>query len=149
MELSLYAVTIVVPDYDQAIAFYVDTLGFTLVADERISETKRWVLVAPDPAGPALLLARADGADQSAAIGNQTGGRVGYRLTRSGGALHFERVIVAGESETPLSGTLVALAGRWLSTSGPDSALANQSERLDQSLEEIAQLRVEQDRLLL
>ena len=81
MALSLHAVTIVVPDYNQAIAFYVDLLGFTLVADERISETKRWVLVAPDPAGPALLLARADGADQSAAIGNQTGGRVGFFLT--------------------------------------------------------------------
>lgn len=46
-----------------------------------------------------------------------------------------------------IAGTLVALAGLWLSTSGPDSALANQSEQLDQSLEEIAQLRAEQDRL--
>lgn len=46
-----------------------------------------------------------------------------------------------------IAGTLVALAGLWLSTSGPDSALANQAEQLDHSLEEIAQLRVEQDRL--
>ena len=46
-----------------------------------------------------------------------------------------------------IAGTLVALAGLWLSTSGPDSALANQAEQLDQNLEEIAQLRAEQDRL--
>ena len=46
-----------------------------------------------------------------------------------------------------IAGTLVALAGLWLSMSGPDSALANQAEQLDQRLEEIAQLRSEQDRL--
>lgn len=46
-----------------------------------------------------------------------------------------------------IAGTLVALAGLWLSTSGPDSALANQAEQLDQRLEEIAELRSEQDRL--
>lgn len=74
-------VTIVVRDYDEAIAFYVEVMGFTLLEDTRLSETKRWVVVAPDPeAGAAVLLARAAGPAQASRIGNQTGGRVAFFL---------------------------------------------------------------------
>jgi len=72
-------VTLVVPDYDEAIAFFVGKLGFHLVADRRESETKRWVEVAGD-SGLRLLLAQAASPEQAAAIGNQTGGRVGFFL---------------------------------------------------------------------
>ena len=72
---SVGAVAILVPDYQEAIDHYVGTLGFRLVEDTRLSEEKRWVLVTPG-SGTALLLAKADGERQRAAIGNQSGGRV-------------------------------------------------------------------------
>ncbi len=75
---QLAHVTLVVREYDEAIAFYTQKLGFQLVADTPLSATKRWVLVAPAgaPGGSALLLAQADGAAQHRRVGNQTGGRV-------------------------------------------------------------------------
>jgi len=71
-------ISIVVRDYDEAIRFYVDTLGFSLVKDTVIAaQNKRWVLVAPPGAnGTKLLLARAVDSAQAAYIGNQAGGRV-------------------------------------------------------------------------
>jgi catechol 2,3-dioxygenase-like lactoylglutathione lyase family enzyme len=71
-------VALVVRDYDEALAFYVGTLGFTLIEDTHIpAQDKRWVTVAPPGStGPLLLLARAVGEEQSSRIGNQTGGRV-------------------------------------------------------------------------
>ena len=80
MTQTLANITLLVPDYDAGIAFYVDKLGFDLIEDTRLSETKRWVRVAPHGAQTSLLLAKADGPDQIAAIGNQTGGRVGFFL---------------------------------------------------------------------
>ena len=81
MQQSLHAVTLVVPDYDSAISFYTQTLSFTLLQDIDLGGGKRWVRVAPPgPDGGSLLLAKADGPDQTAAIGNQTGGRVGFFL---------------------------------------------------------------------
>ena len=68
------------PDYDAGIAFYVDQLGFDLLEDTKLNETKRWVRVAPKGAATALLLAKADGTAQDAAIGQQTGGRVSFFL---------------------------------------------------------------------
>ena len=78
MSQSIATVTLVVRDYDEAIAFYVGTLGFTLVEDTYIpAQDKRWVTVAPPGStGPLLLLARAVGEEQLSRIGNQTGGRV-------------------------------------------------------------------------
>ena len=78
MKQSIGYVAVVVQDYDNAIKFYVDTLGFRLVEDTFIeAQNKRWVLVAPPGSSEAkLLLARAVGAEQSSRIGNQTGGRV-------------------------------------------------------------------------
>src|SRR5687768_16261695 len=74
-------VSIVVRDYDEAIAWYTVKLGFRLVEDTKLSETKRWVLVAPPGEGnTSLVLGRAANESQQAAIGNQTGGRVGFFL---------------------------------------------------------------------
>ena len=65
-------------EYDEAIQFYVETLGFRLVEDTPVhAQNKRWVVVAPPgSSGSRLLLARAVGAEQASRIGNQTGGRV-------------------------------------------------------------------------
>ncbi|MBO9452882.1 VOC family protein [Tropicibacter sp. R16_0] len=82
MPQQLFAIALVVPDYDAALAFYVDQLGFTLDQDEDLGDGKRWVRVTP-PGGTSgsIILAKAEGANQEAAIGNQTGGRVGFFLT--------------------------------------------------------------------
>ena len=77
---SIGAVAILVPDYQEAIDYFVGTLGFTLVEDTRLSEDKRWVLVSPG-SGTRLLLAKAKGERQCGAIGNQSGGRVFLFLT--------------------------------------------------------------------
>ena len=77
MTQHISAVTIVVSDYDEAIAFYVGKLGFGLTEDTALSATKRWVVVAPPGSHETgLLLAKADSKEQGEAIGNQTGGRV-------------------------------------------------------------------------
>ncbi|HUB01471.1 MAG TPA: VOC family protein [Terriglobales bacterium] len=74
---TLVYVALVVRDYDEAIDFYVNVLNFRLIEDTRLSDTKRWVLVAPPGSqGTCLLLAKAVGAEQESRIGNQTGGRV-------------------------------------------------------------------------
>ncbi len=82
MRLSL--VTVVVRDYDEAIRFFAGTLGFELMEDSPAvtndGRPKRWVVVRPPGAETGLLLARADGDEQLAAAGRQTGGRVGFFL---------------------------------------------------------------------
>lgn len=78
---SIATVTLVVADYDAAIRFYRDLLGFTLHQDAPLGGGKRWVVVGPPgERGARLLLARAEGEAQRAAIGRQTGGRVGFFL---------------------------------------------------------------------
>ncbi|MEO5592321.1 MAG: VOC family protein [Chitinophagaceae bacterium] len=68
---------LVVADYDEAIAFYTQKIGFELIEDTVLSETKRWVLIKPKGAGAAcLLLAKAANEEQQSRVGNQTGGRV-------------------------------------------------------------------------
>jgi catechol 2,3-dioxygenase-like lactoylglutathione lyase family enzyme len=70
-------VTLTVNNYDEAIEFYTQKLGFTLLEDTKQSEVKRWVVVAPSGSqGCALLLAKAANIEQQSRIGNQTGGRV-------------------------------------------------------------------------
>jgi catechol 2,3-dioxygenase-like lactoylglutathione lyase family enzyme len=78
MQQAIGQVALVVREYDEALDFYVGTLGFTLVEDTYIPEQdKRWVIVAPPGASEArLLLARAMSEEQASRIGNQTGGRV-------------------------------------------------------------------------
>ncbi len=78
---------IVVADYDAAIGFYRDKLGFTLVEDTPQEGAKRWVVVRPAGASGGVLLAKAVGAHQAARIGDQTGGRVGFFLETD----NFER----------------------------------------------------------
>jgi catechol 2,3-dioxygenase-like lactoylglutathione lyase family enzyme len=77
MKQSIAQIALVVRDYDEAIDFYTRKLHFTLVEDTPLSETKRWVLVAPPGSeGCRLLLAKASGEEQLSRVGNQTGGRV-------------------------------------------------------------------------
>ena len=77
MQQSITNVTIVVNDYDEAIAFYTQTLGFSLLEDTDMGGGKRWVRVTPPgSSGTSLLLAQATTPEQVAHIGNQTGGRV-------------------------------------------------------------------------
>jgi len=69
--------TLVVRDYDEALAFFVDRLGFEVAEDAPLPSGTRWVVVAPQGDGGArLLLARADGPEQAAAVGRQAGGRL-------------------------------------------------------------------------
>ena len=77
MKQRLIQITLVVDDYDKAIRFYTEVLNFQLIEDTKLSETKRWVVVAP-PGSTAcrLLLAKAANDEQESRIGNQTGGRV-------------------------------------------------------------------------
>ena len=96
MAQHISAFAIVVPDYDLAIEFYVSTLGFDLIEDTQLSPTKRWVLVAPKDAQTRILLAKADGAEQRAAIGNQTGGRVGFFLNTDDFEADYARMRAAG-----------------------------------------------------
>jgi Lactoylglutathione lyase and related lyases len=72
--------TLVVDDYDRAIAWYTGALGFTPVEDTALGDGKRWVVVAPPGGGAALLLARAGDEAQRARIGDQAGGRVAFFL---------------------------------------------------------------------
>jgi catechol 2,3-dioxygenase-like lactoylglutathione lyase family enzyme len=82
------SVTVLVPDYDAGIAFFVDALGFDLVEDTWLTASKRWVRVRPPGAAETcLLLAVADTPDQKAALGRQCGGRVGFFLHTA----HFDR----------------------------------------------------------
>jgi catechol 2,3-dioxygenase-like lactoylglutathione lyase family enzyme len=77
MKQSISHIALVVSDYDEAISFYTKKLGFTLVEDTVLSETKRWVLLCPPGSdGCKLLLAKAANEEQATRVGNQTGGRV-------------------------------------------------------------------------
>lgn len=78
MTQTIGYVTLVVADYDEAIQFYIDELGFDLIEDTDIqAQNKRWILVAPPGStGTKLLLAQANNHNQESRIGNQTGGRV-------------------------------------------------------------------------
>lgn len=87
MNQAISTIAVVVPDYDEAIAFYVEKVGFELVADVNLGRGKRWVQVGPKGAKMSLLLAKANTPRQTAAIGNQTGGRVGFFLETE----NFER----------------------------------------------------------
>jgi catechol 2,3-dioxygenase-like lactoylglutathione lyase family enzyme len=82
--VRLDKITIVVDDYDRAIAFFTGALGFELAEDSpsltNDGRPKRWVVVRPPGGETGILLAQADGERQAAAIGNQTGGRVGFFL---------------------------------------------------------------------
>ena len=76
MARHLALLSLLVEDYDQALAFYVGKLGFSLVEDSDLGGGKRWVVVSPGPGGSRFLLARAADERQVARVGDQGGGRV-------------------------------------------------------------------------
>jgi catechol 2,3-dioxygenase-like lactoylglutathione lyase family enzyme len=98
MHLGLAA--IVVEEYDPAIAFFVDVLGFELAEDSpsltNDGRPKRWVVVRPPGAATGLLLARADGPDQEAVVGRQVAGRVGFFLNVDDFDAAYQRMAAAG-----------------------------------------------------
>lgn len=91
-------VTLVVPDYDEAIAFYTGALGFELVEDAPRPGGSRWVVVRPpgSAAGSGLLLARAKNDAELSRVGDQTGGRVGFFLHTEDFAADHARMRAAG-----------------------------------------------------
>jgi catechol 2,3-dioxygenase-like lactoylglutathione lyase family enzyme len=93
-------VALIVADYDEAIGFFVDVLGFELVEDApsltNDGRPKRWVVVRPPGARTGLLLARADGERQSAAVGDQFAGRVGLCLRVDDFEASYARMRAAG-----------------------------------------------------
>ncbi len=103
MTQRLGAVALVVPSYAEGLAFYVDVMGFDLIADEDQGGGKRWVMVRPRGGGCALLLAQAVNDEQRAAIGRQSGGRVGFFLHTDDFAGDHARMVAAGVTfeETP------------------------------------------------
>lgn len=96
----LHLVTIVVADYDPAIHFFVDVLGFELIDDSASltndGRPKRWVVVRPPGAETGILLARADGPDQVRVVGDQVAGRVGFFLRVDDFQATYERLLSAG-----------------------------------------------------
>lgn len=116
--LNLGMVTVVVDDYDSAIAHYIGAFGFVLAEDTSLGGGKRWVVVRPDGGGTALLLARADGERQRAAIGAQTGGRVGFFQYTDDFAAEHARMLAAGitfeeEPRQERYGTVAVLRDRY------------------------------------
>lgn len=94
MKQSLAHVALVVNDYDEAIRFYTEKLGFRLVEDTVLNESKRWVLVAPPGGeGCSLLLAKAASEVQKSRVGNQTGGRVFLFLHTDDFRRDYERML--------------------------------------------------------
>ena len=97
MNQSIANVTLVVKEYDEAIEFYTQKLGFKLLEDIPLEEDKRWVLVSPKGSnGTALLLAKAASENQQEYIGNQTGGRVFLFLHTDDFWREYERMKVNG-----------------------------------------------------
>ncbi|MFE0495642.1 VOC family protein [Streptomyces albidoflavus] len=95
--MRLGLITLVVPDYDEALAFYRDRLGFTLAEDTDLGAGKRWVIVVPPGGGGAgLLLAKAVTPEQAARVGDQTGGRVGFFLDVDDFGREYARLLAAG-----------------------------------------------------
>ena len=99
MNQRIAHVALVVRDYDEAIAFYTEKLGFTLVEDTyQPAQSKRWVIVAPpgNTGGTTLLLARASTPEQERFVGDQTGGRVFLFLETDDFRRDYEAMSAAG-----------------------------------------------------
>jgi catechol 2,3-dioxygenase-like lactoylglutathione lyase family enzyme len=103
MMQSIGNVTLVVRDYDEAIQFFTQSLGFELRQDTDLGDDKRWVVVAPDSTSCGLLLAKAVNAEQEKAIGNQSGGRVFMFLHTDNFGRDYEKMLSRGVRflETP------------------------------------------------
>ena len=120
MTRTIALVALVVPDYDEAIGFYVGA-GFALVEDTDLGDGKRWAVVSPapdDPAAAGLLLARADGERQRASVGEQFGGRVGLFLhtddfARDHAAMRARGVAFEGPPRREPYGTVAVWRDPW------------------------------------
>ena len=99
--MKLSAFSYLVRDYDEAIAWFTTCLAFTLVDDTDMGDGKRWVVL--DCGGPRMLLAKAAGPEQIAAIGKAVGGRVAFFLNTEDFARDHARMLAAGVKfkETP------------------------------------------------
>ncbi len=98
------AVTVLVPSYDDGLAFFCDVLGFAVLEDTELSAMKRWIVVAPSRgAGAALVLAVPSNERQTTRVGDQTGGRVGFFLHSGDFWADYERLLDRGLKflETP------------------------------------------------
>ena len=120
MKQSIALVSLVVPEYEDAIAFYVGVLGFQLIEDLVVPEqNKRWVVVAPEGAKETrLLLARATTQEQLSRIGNQTGGRVFLFLhtddfERDYNAFKTKGVVFVREPEQQPYGKVAVFQDPW------------------------------------
>ena len=97
MGQRIAAVTMIVPDYEEAISYFCGVLGFELLEDTALEGDKRWVVVSPSgPIGSALLLARAGSEAEHAQVGDQAGGRVFLFLHTSDFAADHARYVAAG-----------------------------------------------------
>jgi uncharacterized glyoxalase superfamily protein PhnB len=103
MRTTLGMIAIVVDEYDPAIAHYVNDLGFSLIEDTHLTPDKRWVVIAPSSSGAQILLAKASNEQQKSAIGNSTGGRVGFFLYTDNFQQSYEKYLANGVefTETP------------------------------------------------
>ena len=97
MALTIATFTLLVDEYDRGIAYFRDVLGLTLAEDTALESGKRWVVMT-GAGGARMLLAQADGEAQRAAIGNQTGGRVGFFMHTDDFAADHARLLAAGVS---------------------------------------------------
>ena len=120
--MRLDKITIVVDDYDRAIRFFTDVLGFDLAEDSpsltNDGRPKRWVVVRPPGGETGILLAQADGERQAAAVGRQAGGRVGFFLWVDDFAAAYQRMTAAGvefltEPRTEPYGRVAVFADIW------------------------------------
>jgi catechol 2,3-dioxygenase-like lactoylglutathione lyase family enzyme len=93
---NLSLISLIVRDYDEAIAFYTQKLGFQLREDTMLAPDKRWVIVSPSSGGTGILLAKAKNAAELAAIGNQAGGRVFLFLETDDFHRDHDRMVNAG-----------------------------------------------------
>ncbi|MHA6316865.1 VOC family protein [Altererythrobacter sp. CAU 1778] len=114
---SLAMTTYLVPDYDEAIAFFRDAIGFSVIEDTDMGGGKRWVVVGGEDGGR-LLLARATSGEQRTAIGNQAGGRVGWFLHTADFAASHARMTAQGvvfheQPRHEAYGTVAVFADPW------------------------------------
>jgi catechol 2,3-dioxygenase-like lactoylglutathione lyase family enzyme len=93
---KISAITYLVRDYEEAIAWFVTALGFVVIEDTDLGQGKRWVLVGPQAQGVRLLFAKAVGRRQMDAIGKAAGGRVGFFLNTENFVQDHARMIAAG-----------------------------------------------------
>ena len=118
MNRRLAALTLLVPDYDEAIAWFTQKLDFALVEDVAIGAGKRWIVMSPGPGGAQIVLARPGDGRQRARIGDQTGGRVMLFLhtddfARDHAAMRARGVHFVEAPRAEAYGTVAVFADAW------------------------------------